>query len=48
MVKVIRIIFDLIANQGWSYYKVPEKLNAMGIPTRFKNTLQTASVVRIF
>ena len=34
--RVIRLIFDLIANQGWSCYKVPEKLNAMDIPTRFK------------
>jgi site-specific DNA recombinase len=33
---VNRLIFDLVANQGWSCYKVPERLNAMGIPTRFK------------
>ncbi|MBM3708277.1 MAG: hypothetical protein FJW69_08095 [Actinobacteria bacterium] len=34
--RVIRLIFDLVANQGLSCYKVPEKLNAMGFPTRFK------------
>ena len=34
--RVVRRIFDLIANHGWSCYKVPYDLNALGIPTRFK------------
>ena len=34
--KVVRQIFDLIANHGWSCYKVPDVLNAQGIPTRLK------------
>lgn len=34
--RVVRRIFDLIANHGWSCYRVPDDLNALGIPTRFK------------
>ena len=34
--RVVRRIFDLVANNGWSCYKVPHDLNALGIPTRLK------------
>jgi len=34
--RVVRRIFDLIANHGWSSYRVPDDLNALGIPTRLK------------
>jgi site-specific DNA recombinase len=34
--RVVRRIFDLIANHGWSCYRVPDDLNALGIPTRLK------------
>jgi len=30
------VYFDLVANHGWSCYKVSQDLNALGIPTRFK------------
>ena len=30
--RVVRRIFDLIANHGWSSYRVPDDLNALGIP----------------
>ena len=32
----VRHIFDLVANHGWSCYKVPDSLNSLGIPTRLK------------
>jgi len=34
--RVVRRIFDLIANHGWSCYRLPDDLNALGIPTRLK------------
>jgi len=34
--RVVRRIFDLIANHGWSCHRVPDDLNALGIPTRLK------------
>ena len=34
--RVVRRIFNLIANHGWSCYRVPDDLNALGIPTRLK------------
>jgi len=34
--RVVRRVFDLVANYGWSCYRVPEDLNDLGIPTRFK------------
>ena len=35
--RVIRMIFDWIANKGHSCYKIAEKLNSLGIPTRSKS-----------
>ncbi len=34
--RVVKRVFDLVANHGWSCYRVPEDLNALGIPTRLK------------
>ncbi len=39
--RVVRRIFDLIANHGWSCYRVPDDLNALGIPTRLKKLGRT-------
>ena len=35
--KVVRMIFNWIANKGLSCYKIAEKLNSLGIPTRSKS-----------
>jgi len=35
--RVVRMIFDWIANKGLSCYKIAEKLNTLGIPTRSKS-----------
>ncbi|MGB3346669.1 MAG: recombinase family protein [Candidatus Humimicrobiia bacterium] len=35
--RVIGMIFDWIANKGLSCYKIAEKLNSLGIPTRSKS-----------
>jgi len=35
--RVVRKIFDWIANKGLSCYKIAEKLNSLGIPTRSKS-----------
>lgn len=35
--RVVRMIFNWIANKGLSCYKIAEKLNTLGIPTRSKS-----------
>jgi len=35
-VKVVRNIFNWVANEGLSSYKIADRLNSLGIPTRFE------------